>query len=119
MSPDRKARKLGFEPQDIPARGIAWSGVAYIVAVAVLVGLVTVLAATVWNLGSDSEWQNILAGGPVSDPPLLTNPSAEFDAYRRHSLKRLNGYGWIDRQRGIAHIPIEHAMRLEAERAAQ
>jgi hypothetical protein len=30
--------------------------------------------------------------------------------WRAERAARLNGYGWIDRSKGIAHIPIEKAM---------
>jgi hypothetical protein len=30
--------------------------------------------------------------------------------WRRERAARLNGYGWIDRGRGIAHVPIERAL---------
>jgi hypothetical protein len=29
-------------------------------------------------------------------------------------LSRLNGYGWVDRAAGIAHIPIERAIEIVA-----
>jgi hypothetical protein len=28
----------------------------------------------------------------------------------------LNGYGWVDRDAGVVHIPIDEAMRLMVER---
>jgi hypothetical protein len=30
--------------------------------------------------------------------------------WRAERAARLNGYGWVDRSKGIAHIPIERAM---------
>jgi hypothetical protein len=30
-------------------------------------------------------------------------------------MSRLNSTGWVDKQRGIAHIPIADAMRLTAQ----
>jgi hypothetical protein len=34
--------------------------------------------------------------------------------WRRERSARLNGYGWIDRGQGIAHVPIERAMEAAA-----
>jgi hypothetical protein len=31
---------------------------------------------------------------------------------RARDLERLGSFGWVDRQAGVAHIPIEEAMRL-------
>jgi hypothetical protein len=28
----------------------------------------------------------------------------------------LNGYGWVDREKGVARIPIDEAMRIVVER---
>jgi hypothetical protein len=33
-------------------------------------------------------------------------------AYMAEQQQLLNTYGWVDRQQGIAHIPIEDAMRI-------
>lgn len=35
-------------------------------------------------------------------------------AWRKERATRLNGYGWIDRARGVAHVPIERAMEAAA-----
>jgi hypothetical protein len=34
--------------------------------------------------------------------------------WRKERATRLNGYGWIDRARGVAHVPIERAMEAAA-----
>lgn len=44
------------------------------------------------------------------DPRLQTDPEADLGAYVRKEQHLLDSYGWTDRERGIAHIPIEVAM---------
>jgi hypothetical protein len=44
------------------------------------------------------------------EPRLQTNPEADLGAYVRKEQHLLDSYGWVDRQRGIAHIPIQAAM---------
>src|SRR5689334_22967341 len=44
-------------------------------------------------------------------PELQPNPRAALREFRAARLKWLNSSGWIDRSRGIAHIPIAAAMR--------
>lgn len=44
-------------------------------------------------------------------PRLQTDPEADLRRYRAEEDRRLNGYYWIDAQKGIAHIPIEQAMQ--------
>lgn len=34
-----------------------------------------------------------------------------LDVWRAEKHKALNGYGWIDRSKGIIHIPIDEAMK--------
>lgn len=65
------------------------------------------------------------AGSAVSAPPLhATGPrleSAPIDsrrAYVAEKQRQLESAGWVDRARGIAHIPIGQAMALLAARHA-
>jgi hypothetical protein len=47
-------------------------------------------------------------------PRLQAEPATDFQKMRTDGLGRLNGYGWVDRNAGIAHIPIERAMEIVA-----
>src|SRR5207244_526994 len=49
-------------------------------------------------------------------PRVQTNPSAELDDFRTAEERKLNRYGWVDKQRGIVRIPIERAIDLIAQR---
>jgi hypothetical protein len=40
----------------------------------------------------------------------LFDADQRLPAARREQQARLNEYGWVDRQKGIIHIPIEQAM---------
>jgi hypothetical protein len=51
-------------------------------------------------------------------PRLETNPQAELQRFRAEEEKRLNTYGWIDKQKGIVHIPIDEAMKKLARTGA-
>ncbi len=49
-------------------------------------------------------------------PPLLQkNEIADMERSRREDEQRLDGYGWVDAQAGVAYIPIAEAMRLLAD----
>src|SRR4051794_36662294 len=51
---------------------------------------------------------------PVPDypaPRLQPSPPADMKAFLRMQLQWLNTTGWVDRETGIAHIPISDAMR--------
>lgn len=49
------------------------------------------------------------------DAPLLTDEPAFAKRYITSQKKHLESYGWVDRERGIVHIPIERAMAIELE----
>ena len=54
-----------------------------------------------------------VAAWPVPDypaPTLQASPRAQMAHFLRNELRRLNSVGWIDRKKGIVHIPIAEAM---------
>jgi len=67
-----------------------------------------------------------LGGRPVAAPPPLAAglpvlqpaPQAELASYAAQKRQALHGLGWIDAASGVAHVPIETAMALQAARAA-
>jgi hypothetical protein len=48
-------------------------------------------------------------------PRLQTDPSEDLAKFLAAEDKRLNTYYWIDKKKGIIHIPIEQAMQELAE----
>ena len=51
----------------------------------------------------------------IPQPHLQADPAAERIRIQQQQLEQLNGYGWVDRKAGIAHIPIERAMEILAQ----
>jgi hypothetical protein len=93
-----------------------------IVAVGVI-SLIVFGAATVWSARIlDRTSRKLSPSGPlpvgkeigkpeigiVDQTPFETTRGAE--QYRREAMERLNGYGWVDRQKGIIHVPIDKAI---------
>lgn len=48
-------------------------------------------------------------------PQLQTDPSADLVKFRAEEEKRLVGYYWVDKKKGIVHISIEQAMKEVVE----
>jgi hypothetical protein len=99
------------ERRDVDGRALVYFAgglVAFLVAVAVLLRLVFgyVPASPPFGAG-------LVAPGRTA-PALLTDPHAERRAYEAEKDSELNSFGWVDRQAGIAHIPIAEAMKLLA-----
>jgi hypothetical protein len=49
-------------------------------------------------------------------PRLQPNPQQEMRDLRARQETLLKGYGWVNKEAGIARIPIEDAMRMVVER---
>lgn len=52
------------------------------------------------------------------EPRLQEVPFDDLRALRRDEERLLTRYGFVDRQAGLVHVPIEDAMRLFVERGA-
>ena len=49
-------------------------------------------------------------------PQLQAAPPVDLVKFKAAELDRLNGYGWVDRNAGIAHIPIDRAIEIVASK---
>ncbi len=49
-------------------------------------------------------------------PRLETNERVEINGFRLAEEQQLHSYGWVDKNAGVVHIPIEQAMQLLAQR---
>jgi hypothetical protein len=103
-----------IEPWQIPGRPFAGFGIAF------TVGLTLILLASFvyWRflfVAADAPSQ-IAANQLPPQPRLQTHAPSDRAAEVASQRARLNGYEWIDRDAGIARIPIDRAMALQAER---
>jgi hypothetical protein len=102
--------------RDINSRRIAFAGglmvAVVLLAVAIVLGLLHA-----WNL-SVRGGSGAPLDAPISGARLEAAPQAERDAYFAGKRRELESYGWMDAKGQLAHIPIEVAMQLIAERAS-
>lgn len=97
--------KTAFEPSDWPLAPI---GLIFIGALALLViPCFVLIAAYPTSLPDVGRSLRISPPGPR----LQTDPEAELARFRAEETKRLSTYYWIDKQKGVVHIPIEQAMK--------
>ena len=120
------------EESDVNVRALLWFVVIFIIFAFVTHGLLFVMFKFFVNLerGNANAPLTSMARPPEMDvpqlprlqpfptksgeqviPPYGSTPVVDMEEMRGHEEKVLNNYGWVDRQKGIVHIPIEEAKR--------
>ena len=116
MSKDPKTRP-DHERTDWNLKIVVWS-------FAILVGSVIILLTASWWIFRDFHFiaasrQLGTVRGTENLPPeprLQVSPDRDWLEMFHQEQEFLNSYGWIDRNQGIVHIPIERAMEIVAQR---
>ena len=49
-------------------------------------------------------------------PPVSNTPVTDMEEMRNTQEQSLNSYGYVDRQKGVVHIPIDEAKKLALQR---
>jgi hypothetical protein len=113
------ANDVKYETEDFSPRGIRW----FTVGLAVLA--ITVLASMgglLWVLsdgrppGQGVATPSVPAPNMSPAPDLQVASSRDYQQMRAAEEAQLHSYGWIDREAGIAAIPIQRAMEILASR---
>ena len=115
-----RARHLGYEPKDVSVRRVATRALAGVLSVALsaaaLYGLQRLYSA-IDVVEVEPPPTGLERREPVPPPPRLqAAPGEDLATYRAREAAILESYGWVDRDAGIARIPIGQAMRLLIER---
>jgi hypothetical protein len=112
--------EVAYEPSDASPGPVVLTGVG--LAVVVIICALVVLGLLAWNFRTHAETPSeappIARGLRVfpPEPRLQSAPRIDYEQFRSDQLSILEGSGWVDRERGIAHIPIADAMRIIAQR---
>lgn len=119
LNVDQQARERGYQSNDLNARRLL------LIAAVLIVSLGIVALAAHWL----TNWYAATSHGatrgtqavsvPAPEPHLQTQPQTDLLKHRAAKRALLNGYGWIDRKKGVVHIPIDRAMALTVERSRQ
>ena len=64
----------------------------------------------------DAPHTNLKIQQEFPEPRLEDNERTELAPFRYDEEQKLNSYGWVDQNAGVAHIPIDKAMELIAQR---
>jgi hypothetical protein len=97
---------------DLDLRGLRRG--AYVI----LGGIACALAAGALMLHEEGPAANTPPHPFQGTPPLLQPaPQPDRVGYLEQKRRTLDSYGWVDRQAGIARIPLDEAMKVMAARA--
>lgn len=109
--------ELGYEYRDLDVKKITIATVWFFVGTTVCIALTLVGFLVAVKLPVRST--NPPATIPATPNPLLQGTMAtkvDISKLRHDEDVRTNTYGWIDRSKGIARIPVDKAIDLVAER---
>lgn len=135
MKPGLPADDTGFEHEDLSTRGI----VAFMIGLAVTGVAVYFIIVSMYSFLDNYERSQMLTASPLTTtkgaisrvvtqsdmektfkdngaPMLEVIEGVELRKDLIKQEEQLNSYGWVDKKAGVAHIPIERAMELIAQR---
>ncbi|MDB6021410.1 MAG: hypothetical protein JWQ04_1267 [Pedosphaera sp.] len=119
------APRGGVEPADVNVKGVAYFVIGLAVVMVLVHMLLTVMFDDLKRKGAleDQRIQQREVTAPVAaarvyfpPPHEQFSPQLDLQAWRAQQEAELNSYGWIDRNAGVARIPIGRAMELISER---
>src|ERR1017187_3363838 len=108
---ENNKHRPGFEETDVNVVAVGKFGIALL--------LVTILAMALL-IGVFNYFKTQLGGEAISvdpvkvfpEPQLEKTPIPDLKAVREAEDQVLTSYGWVDRQKGVARIPIAKAMDM-------
>jgi hypothetical protein len=120
-SPDIDDPEVVHEESDVNVSAILRYGLALLVAAVVIHVLLFWLVGAyerqyhraqteVYPMASDQQDRL------PPEPRLQDNPQGDLRSLRSRQDTRLHEYGWVNKEAGIARIPIEEAMRIVVQK---
>lgn len=111
-----------YEAADIDGRSITKLAI-------ILIGIIILISFILFGLTtyfknrqplfiSQTQEKNQKRQMPPPLPHLEEKPGVGFKELRHEKEHLLHSYGWVDKKKGIIHIPIENAMKLLVMRKA-
>jgi hypothetical protein len=109
----------GHEVRDVNIRALVIFGIG--LATLTIVALVVMRLA--FGLFKVEEIKTEPQASPLTEsrrlppgPRLQVEPEQDLQQLRAVESEKLNSYGWVNKEAGVVHIPIERAMELVIER---
>jgi len=113
------AKSLGYEPRDfLGRRALVYFGLSHVIGLAVVLFL-TYLLYIFFAARMPVLEKSPLAGDVRSEsvaPVLQPEPGIDMAKFKVSEQGRADHHGWVDKEKGIAHIPIERAIEITAQK---
>jgi hypothetical protein len=110
---------LDHESTDVNVRGVVLATSVLIVVTLVAIGLTGALFGYLNREAQRAQGRSPMATTEVQLPsaPLIQHhPEEELRQMQEEQARILNGYRWVDKDAGVARIPIDRAMKVVLER---
>ena len=95
-----------------------WLSISTVVVVVGLAGMYWLLIRESTERVDTRRYPLAVNGRLPAEPRLQQFPRNELFEFRMKEEAELHSYGWVDKNAGTVHIPIDDAMRLMLERGA-
>ena len=110
---DSERRERQPESPDVAARAVLFVALALVGFIGCAIG-----GARIYYLWEVKEPLHA-APKQFAAPRLQIDDAADLARFEQQARAQLDGYAWIDRERGIIRIPIERAIALIAAKGAE
>jgi len=109
---------IGHETRDLNVRAVSLFAAGLVLCGTIIyIGAAGLFAFFKQQHPSAESVSRITVPHPIApEPRLQANPTDDLDRFRATEEAKLNGYGWVDKDRAVIRIPIERAMDLIAQR---
>lgn len=114
--PDRTSLEAGYETGDMQPRKVLMTAALVIAALVMVAGAARLLSVWYGQTTAGASRGTLPVSVPAPEPHLRPKPENELRQHLEEKRQRLTGYGWVDRESGVAHIPIDQAMELRLQR---
>ncbi len=106
----------GHERDAVNARAMGWWVLGLVVVLTLTLLLMWAVVVFFGKAGDDQPTATETDGPSFAARPETPMMGSQLAASRQAQLQRLTEYAWVDRENGIARIPIDQAMQLLLER---
>jgi hypothetical protein len=106
----------GHETRDLSLRSIVLAAGGLLLFLVIVSFVLSLLYAAFARTAQSNEIPSMVTPQLPPEPRLEVAPGGNLQALEATEDKQLSTYGWIDRKRGVVHIPIDQAMQLLAKR---